>query len=78
MAKPEIELTFPAEETMTVYESTFIFEGKVSNTSKLVINGLEVPINTDGSFKHSIELLSKKGNNYFLIEAISDTQKPHK
>ena len=72
-AEPLLELTNPKDENMTVYESSVTFKGTIENANKLTINGLEIPININGQFEHSIELNSKNGNNYFLIEASDGT-----
>jgi type II secretory pathway component GspD/PulD (secretin) len=69
LAKPELQIDRPKNESMTVYESEIIFKGLAKNASKLTINGLEIPLGNQGEFDYKVELNSKNGNNYFLIEA---------
>ena len=72
-AAPEIILERPNKENMTVYESKVIFKGKVNNALSLTINGLAIPLTLNGTFEYSMNLNSKNGNNYFLIEASDGT-----
>ena len=74
-AAPEIILERPNKENMTVYESRVIFKGKVNNALSLTINGLAIPLTLNGTFEYSMQLNSKNGNNYFLIEASDGTNK---
>jgi hypothetical protein len=66
--EPKLIIESPKDENMTVYESSVTFKGQAKETSKLTINGQEIPINTAGNFNYTIQLNSKNGNNYFLIE----------
>jgi general secretion pathway protein D len=59
----------PKDEHMTVYESKVTFKGQAKESSKLTINGQDIPLNNAGNFNYTLELSSKNGNNYFLIEA---------
>lgn len=67
--EPKLIIETPKDENMTVYESNVSFKGQAKETTKLTINGQEIPLNTAGNFNYTIELNSKSGNNYFLIEA---------
>ena len=58
---------------MTVYQSTVTFKGVIENGNKLTVNGLEIPFDYSGNFEYEMELNSKNGNNYFLIEATDGT-----
>ena len=69
MGEPRLSIERPKNENMTVYESNVQFKGIVKEATKLTINGLEIPLSRSGKFNHNIQLNSKNGNNYFLIEA---------
>ena len=71
--EPKLIIESPKDENMTVYSSKVVFKGQAKETSKLTINGQEIPINQAGNFEHTIQLNSKNGNNYFLIEASDGT-----
>ena len=64
---PKLIIEMPKDENMTVYESNVTFKGQAKETTKLTINGQEIPLNNVGNFNYTIELNSKNGNNYFLI-----------
>ena len=73
VGEPSLSIERPKEENMTVYSGNVTFKGQTKNTTKLTINGLEIPLKDNGQFEHIIELNSKNGNNYFLIEASDGT-----
>lgn len=73
VGEPSLSIERPKEENMTVYSGNVTFKGQAKNTTKFTINGLEIPLKDNGQFEHIIELNSKNGNNYFLIEASDGT-----
>ncbi|MEK9727308.1 MAG: hypothetical protein VW397_04275 [Candidatus Margulisiibacteriota bacterium] len=74
-AVPEIILERPKNENMTVYQSKVKFKGIVKNGLDLTINGLKIPLTVSGGFDYTVNLSSKNGNNYFLLEASDGTNK---
>ena len=66
VGEPSLSIERPKEENMTVYSGNVTFKGQTKNTTKLTINGLEIPLKDNGQFEHIIELNSKNGNNYFF------------
>ena len=74
LAAPEIILERPNTEKMTVYKSEVIFKGILKNGISLTINGLDIPLSVSGGFNYRVQLNSKNGNNYFLLEGSDGNQ----
>ncbi len=64
---PKLEIFFPADETI-VYAPLLEVWGRTEKETPLYINGVEVIIAADGSFKEEIGL--QKGTNIIKIEAV--------
>lgn len=72
-ATVSLTVTSPKESVSTVSYPVVYFEGYTENAQRVLVNGIEVPVNYDGTFKHTVYLTSKKGKSYFLIEAKNGT-----
>ena len=71
-AEPKFTLDFPPSESMTVYEPSVQFKGRIEDAKTVQINGLDIPILFDGSFDYTVKLNEDQGVNYFMIEVSDD------
>ncbi len=75
--QPPIALTVtaPAQEHTVTLEKLLTLSGRADPGRALTINGSQVPVGTDGSFTHSIEL--QPGSNEILVQSGDETLTYH-